>query len=280
MASSRALRFSRAVDPVGTRAFLHAVDVLSTQGVDLALPLFAPASASTYVYLRAAANLRVGQALLANDNERAAEAYLRAVDCGPRAFGFLDDTGLAFPNPSGDPLSTAPNNLALFVSNFDLRPGTALFQRIHAWLRDDGPRSECPAWRAIALFYSGALAFTVDRDTKDAHARWAEAMRIPDAELGADTLGMQAKLLSAENLQRTDGSPSQPTSDALLRSLQRYHHGRVAYVSHVPVCATCGRHDSPLLACGRCGTARYCGVDCQRAAWSAHRTTCAPKAPP
>ena len=38
-------------------------------------------------------------------------------------------------------------------------------------------------------------------------------------------------------------------------------------------CAACGAADAPLL-CGGCRGARYCGVECQRRDWRAHKAAC------
>ena len=39
-------------------------------------------------------------------------------------------------------------------------------------------------------------------------------------------------------------------------------------------CARCNTADAPLLVCGKCKTARYCGRDCQKAHWGEHRPLC------
>ncbi|KAJ7637954.1 hypothetical protein DFH06DRAFT_904745, partial [Mycena polygramma] len=40
-------------------------------------------------------------------------------------------------------------------------------------------------------------------------------------------------------------------------------------------CYTCSSPGDPeLRKCGRCGVARYCSTDCQRANWSSHRELC------
>jgi hypothetical protein len=42
------------------------------------------------------------------------------------------------------------------------------------------------------------------------------------------------------------------------------------------VCAHCGAAAAsrPLPTCSKCGCARYCGAECQRAAWKAHKASC------
>jgi Flp pilus assembly protein TadD len=39
-------------------------------------------------------------------------------------------------------------------------------------------------------------------------------------------------------------------------------------------CAHCGRSGVPLSKCTRCRSARYCGRDCQVAAWAKHKPHC------
>ncbi|KAI9002191.1 hypothetical protein DFJ74DRAFT_775422 [Hyaloraphidium curvatum] len=39
-------------------------------------------------------------------------------------------------------------------------------------------------------------------------------------------------------------------------------------------CDRCGDEAGALLRCGRCRVARYCGAECQRAAWAAHKDAC------
>lgn len=39
-------------------------------------------------------------------------------------------------------------------------------------------------------------------------------------------------------------------------------------------CAFCFRHDSKLLSCKGCMTARYCGKECQRSHWNSHKKVC------
>jgi len=41
---------------------------------------------------------------------------------------------------------------------------------------------------------------------------------------------------------------------------------------HAPRCAVCGRFAAS--ACGGCGTAWYCGVECQRVHWAEHSSSC------
>jgi hypothetical protein len=49
------------------------------------------------------------------------------------------------------------------------------------------------------------------------------------------------------------------------------------------VCAACGTNTpqhpaapwKPLMKCGRCHSVQYCGKDCQRADWPAHKASCA-----
>ncbi|KAI9022647.1 hypothetical protein DFJ74DRAFT_670373 [Hyaloraphidium curvatum] len=46
------------------------------------------------------------------------------------------------------------------------------------------------------------------------------------------------------------------------------------------ICDQCGKSQGgkvKLMRCGRCGMARYCGAECQRAAWTEHNKTCTPK---
>ena len=56
----------------------------------------------------------------------------------------------------------------------------------------------------------------------------------------------------------------------------------VAALAEVPpprACDGCGAVDAPeLKRCGRCRSARFCSVACQRAAWPAHKTVCVPVA--
>ncbi|KAI9006755.1 hypothetical protein DFJ74DRAFT_689316 [Hyaloraphidium curvatum] len=45
-------------------------------------------------------------------------------------------------------------------------------------------------------------------------------------------------------------------------------------------CDACGKHQQgelKLMRCGRCGVARYCGVECQRASWKEHKKDCIPR---
>eukprot|EP01088_Endostelium_zonatum_P008993 TRINITY_DN2218_c0_g1_i1.p1 TRINITY_DN2218_c0_g1~~TRINITY_DN2218_c0_g1_i1.p1 ORF type:complete len:259 (+),score=49.46 TRINITY_DN2218_c0_g1_i1:103-879(+) len=41
-------------------------------------------------------------------------------------------------------------------------------------------------------------------------------------------------------------------------------------------CARCGKSGVKLLRCGRCKKAWYCSQDCQRRAWTTHKTQCQP----
>jgi hypothetical protein len=42
-----------------------------------------------------------------------------------------------------------------------------------------------------------------------------------------------------------------------------------------PACDACGAMPAAALKkCGRCRAARYCGADCQRAAWRTHKAAC------
>ena len=54
---------------------------------------------------------------------------------------------------------------------------------------------------------------------------------------------------------------------------------RTLYAGKLRVCDKCGAIDAPgktLLKCTRCGVAYYCGKDCQRSDWKAHKPRCAP----
>ncbi|KAG6827252.1 hypothetical protein H0H92_012613 [Tricholoma furcatifolium] len=41
-------------------------------------------------------------------------------------------------------------------------------------------------------------------------------------------------------------------------------------------CDKCGAADIPLKNCAKCRVARYCTVECQRAAWPTHKSSCVP----
>ena len=42
-------------------------------------------------------------------------------------------------------------------------------------------------------------------------------------------------------------------------------------------CWKCGKAGGQLRNCSRCGVARYCGAECQRAHWKDHKPECKPK---
>jgi len=279
---------SAAADPAGTDAFAQAVDHLaSTPGTDEArhaavLPLFLRAAQSPYAYLRAAASLCAGYFLLMRgSHERAAEMYLRAVECGPRAFGYREDEGrsfTAFPF-TDDPVASVAHNLCIFVSAFKIPATTAVHPRIVAWMEGEGRRSECPKWRAIALCYHGVHAITAGgRDAgRTACADWTEASAIPDAEL-AGGLALQAKRVSAHNLQSlaapgAPGAPGSPSMTAELLASFRDHEGGRFNVAYVRTCATC-HGTTGLRKCSGCHKTEYCGPACQRAHWRTHKSAC------
>ncbi len=39
-------------------------------------------------------------------------------------------------------------------------------------------------------------------------------------------------------------------------------------------CAMCGTKENKLLACGKCREVQYCGKECQKGHWKAHKPTC------
>jgi len=45
------------------------------------------------------------------------------------------------------------------------------------------------------------------------------------------------------------------------------------------VCSACAASPATFL-CARCDSARYCGADCQKAAWKKHKLSCVPPRPP
>ena len=45
------------------------------------------------------------------------------------------------------------------------------------------------------------------------------------------------------------------------------------------VCGNCGTQAKKMKKCGRCFSARYCNVDCQRKQWSTHSKVCKAKTP-
>jgi hypothetical protein len=45
-------------------------------------------------------------------------------------------------------------------------------------------------------------------------------------------------------------------------------------------CSHCGKHGgAALLRCSACKQTRYCGAECQKAAWKLHKKTCAFRLP-
>ncbi len=86
--------------------------------------------------------------------------------------------------------------------------------------------------------------------------------------------GAAAALTAA--LERTKGTeaeanPAQGWARTLLKALER-----AAEAMPKPrACENCGTTDAPkLMLCGRCRNARFCGAECQRAAWPAHKAAC------
>lgn len=39
-------------------------------------------------------------------------------------------------------------------------------------------------------------------------------------------------------------------------------------------CKTCGKTDSQLMRCGKCGVVRYCSKECQASDWKMHKKAC------
>ncbi|KAI9011811.1 hypothetical protein DFJ74DRAFT_645699 [Hyaloraphidium curvatum] len=61
---------------------------------------------------------------------------------------------------------------------------------------------------------------------------------------------------------------------------QRSDHGGLPNVATGDDCCDrCWKHrgEVKLMRCGRCGVARYCGAECQRAAWKEHKKDCVPR---
>jgi len=44
-------------------------------------------------------------------------------------------------------------------------------------------------------------------------------------------------------------------------------------------CSNCGNQGAALLRCSACKQTRYCGAECQKAAWKRHKITCAFRLP-
>lgn len=267
-----ALRHAMVADSPRTLAF-----VAATHDPERALELLEEARRTPYGFLRAAACLFAGYRLIrASRMEGAAECYLTAVECGPAAFGFGAAAGgfadRVFPNAEG--VALAPHNLALFVASAKLSPETALFKRIVTWLRRDGATSACPAWRAVSLFHYGVVQCMMFKNDAAAFRLWTAASAVSDEELAGDPMGTQAKLLSVENLDRRmrraeGGAPSAQLIESLGPNFQMVVVPRVA-----GACGYCGQTGAALMTCTRCLNEQYCGKDCQRRAWPAHKGAC------
>lgn len=39
-------------------------------------------------------------------------------------------------------------------------------------------------------------------------------------------------------------------------------------------CKACGKEDGKMFKCGKCGVVKYCGADCQKSHWDAHKKVC------
>ena len=279
------MRHATAADAPRAKAF---VDATREPPLEEArrLALLEEARQTPYEFLRAAAATAAGILLIQEGRmEEAAECYLAAVECGPAAFGFGAAAGgfaeRVFPcGVAGTAL--APHNLSLFVASFKLSPESATFKRIVAWLRRVGTRSECPAWRAVALFHYGVVLCVAFKREAEALVCWTAVAAIADEALATEPLGVQAKLLSEENLRRRTplnrGDEGTPSPRLLLESLGGNFH-----VVHAPplagACGHCGLKESGavrLKTCTQCLNEQYCGKDCQRLAWAAHRGACKP----
>jgi hypothetical protein len=72
-------------------------------------------------------------------------------------------------------------------------------------------------------------------------------------------------------IMRMCATPSRASPGTTWEVPQRETH---ALLRHV--CSGCGAEDAQerFKKCARCMVARYCGAECQRAHWKAHKKTC------
>ena len=106
------------------------------------------------------------------------------------------------------------------------------------------------------------------------HAVRAMLTRMAGEELREALRGV-ARSGGPETLERlcSTAAAAGPFEEVLLVLAAIKEEGAAMALETGRACAACGAADAPLL-CGGCRGARYCGVECQRRDWRAHKAAC------
>jgi hypothetical protein len=203
--------------------------------------------------------------------------------------GFLRDPAMSF-TPTSDP------DAYKLLNSF--RPSAA---KSHTRLeRTEGGKALLKGMQITAVLTLGLMAWD-QRDRATAAKRYKEALDLaathpPFADASLTTAGLerwvyedvqQAKF-NLDFLVRNDAVHAQALADGAhagrkdivqlpLPHMRIEKSGEAVLAGSVMLatdaCATCGKRDVKLMRCSLCKKAQYCGPDCQRADWKAHKAS-------